>query len=158
MIRSTRVAVVLVWLSVMVTSGGAKSGSGITELPVPASNIPAGHIVEAADITNRKFHTTPRSLSGIALSASDVSGRETRRNLIAGRPIPLSALIKPLAVHRGAKVIALFEEDGFTITAQLLALEDGAEGDTIAVRNIDSGAIIRAKVQKDGRLAVVDGS
>lgn len=123
-------------------------------LPVPASTIPAGQIVSAAELTQRKFQTTARSLAGIASEMEDITGKETRRRLLAGKPIPLSALIEPIAIRRGAKVTAFYEGAGLSISTQLMALEDGGAGDVISLRNIVTGVVVHAEILNNGKLVV----
>jgi flagella basal body P-ring formation protein FlgA len=155
MSRVLKLAGLLLLFALTAVPAAAEGNDGIRALPVPVSTIPAGQIVGYADLSDRKFQTTPRSLMGIAMTAAEIAGLEARRTLQAGRPIPLSALTKPLAVRRGTKVTASYEETGFSISAQLMALEDGAAGDVITARNIDSGAIVRVTVLQDGKLAVI---
>lgn len=132
----------------------AEESGGIRLLPVPADSIAAGEVITADDLTQRRFKTTPRSLSGIATERGEIAGKEARRPLQAGRPIPLSALIKPLAVRQGEKVTASYEDAGLSISTELLALEDGSTGDVISLRNMTTGIVVRAEVLAGGRLAV----
>jgi flagella basal body P-ring formation protein FlgA len=135
-------------------SATAQDSAGIRLLPVPSTAIAPGDVIAASDLMQRKFMTTPRSLRGIALSEDEIIGKEARRSLRAGRPIHLSALMKPLAVRQGEKVTASYEESGFSISTKLLALEDGSTGDVISLRNLTTGVIVRAEVREDGKLAV----
>jgi flagella basal body P-ring formation protein FlgA len=134
-----------------VSAGG---GAGITMLPVPASAVAAGHVISPADLTERNFRTTPRSLLGIATKTDEITGKEARRPLQAGKPIPLSAVMKPLAVRRGAKVSASYSEAGLSISTLLVALEDGSVGDQISLRNTATGLIVSAEILANGALIV----
>lgn len=145
-------------VAVMLLAAGAPAafaeGAGIRLLPVPSAAISAGEIISASDLTQRKFQTTARSLSGIATEADEITGKQARRRLLPGRPVPLSALARPMAVQRGAKVTAAYEEAGLSISTQVIALQDGAAGDVIDARNPTTGAIVRAEVLPSGSLAV----
>jgi len=57
-------------------------------------------------------------------------------------------------VRRGMSIAAAYQEDGFTISTFLIALQDGSSGDVINARNAASGAIVRALVRSDGTLLV----
>lgn len=142
--------VLLLWMST--TPAGADGG--IRLLPVPSATIASGQIIGSNDVSERRFKTTPRSLSGIATEKDDVTGKMARRPLQAGRPIPLSALAKPVSVRRGSKVTATFAEAGLMISIQLVALEDGGVGDVITARNAATGATVEATVTAAGQLAV----
>lgn len=149
--RLTAVLILLVTSAYLVQ---ADAGTGIRLLPVPAVTIPAGQVMSSSDLTQRKFQTTPRSLSGVATEVTEITGKETRRRLLAGRPIPLSALATPLAVKRGSKVTASYVEAGLSISTQLLALEDGGVGDIISLRNTSTGMVVNAEILSDGGIAV----
>jgi flagella basal body P-ring formation protein FlgA len=146
-------AAALLWVALLPCLSWA-DGAGIRQLPVPTSTIAAGQVIGAADLSQRKFQTTARSLAGIATEAEEITGKETRRRLLAGRPIPLAALMKPLAIRRGAKVTAVYETAGLSISTRLTALEDGATGDVISLRNIATGSLVQAKILPSGKVVV----
>ena len=105
----------------------------VRSLPVPTATIYPGEVIEADHLTSRRFQTTPQSLSGVATEEEQIIGKETRRRLIAGRPISLAALAKPVTIRRGAPGVAFYREDGFSISTPVIALEDGSSGDIIDV-------------------------
>lgn len=154
MMRVLPVLAAVLAMGFMAVPEARGSEGSITSLPVPAVTLLPGEIVRPSQITERKFRTTPRSLTGIATQVSEVTGKEIRRRLLAGRPIPLSALSKPMAVRRGSKVTVSYEEEGFSISTEAVALEDGATGDVIEARNAATGNVIRAEVLASGRLMV----
>lgn len=127
----------------------------VRALPVPAATLYPGDVITAADLVDRQFQTSPQSLLGIALRADQMVGKAALRRLQAGKPIALSALGKPLTVHRGEAAIAFYREDGFSISTAVIALEDGGVGDVIEARAKDTSAIIRVEVLASGELAVV---
>ncbi len=136
------------------SSLASQQGGKVTVLPVPASTISAGQIIQMDDLSERAFRTTRRSLAGIATTRSEIEGKEARRPLIAGRPIPSSAIMRPLVVRRGEKVTAFYEEAGFTISMQLLSMEDGSTGDVIMLRNSITGTLIKAEIRENGTIGV----
>ncbi len=133
----------------------AGQDTAVRSLPVPVTTIYPGQVIEADLLTSRRFQTTPQSLSGIATDEEQIVGKESRRRLIAGRPISLAVLSRPVAIRRGAAGIALYREDGFSISTPVIALEDGSPGDIIDVRTAATGAIIRVEVTAAGELAVI---
>jgi flagella basal body P-ring formation protein FlgA len=141
-------------LAALACTASADEKAAIRALPVPTSTIPAGQVVRNTDLTERRFHTTDRSLLGMAVSSAQVEGKEARRRLLAGKPIPLSALTKPILLRRGAKVTASYEDAGLSISTQLVALEDGSEGDTISLRNTSTGAVVIADILNGGSIRV----
>jgi flagella basal body P-ring formation protein FlgA len=51
----------------------------------------------------------------------------------------------------------MYREGGLTIVTSALALEPGSIGDTIKVRNEDSGLTVSGRIQPDGSVAVSGG-
>lgn len=131
-------------------------GSGLRMLPVPTRVLEVGEIIGEKDITERQYQTTARSLIGIALDSSSVIGREVRRRIHPGRPIPLSATSVPRIVHRGDRVNMTYRHEQILISVQVIALADGAVGDVITARNIESGAMISAEVLGNGGLVAIE--
>ncbi|RZI38103.1 flagellar basal body P-ring formation protein FlgA, partial [Herbaspirillum sp. HC18] len=84
--------------------------------------------------------------------------RMARRALFPGQPIPTNAVEDPWTVARGATVKVVVEDSGLSIVTYGSAMQSGASGALIPVRNTDTGVIIKGVVQPDGTVKVVDGS
>jgi flagellar basal body P-ring formation protein FlgA len=126
-------------------------------LPVPAVTIRSGEVIKDEMITERAFAP---NLLGVALfieGRQTVVGRMARRSLLPGQPIPTNAVEDPWAVARGAIVKIIVEDNGLSIATYGSAMQSGAAGALIPVRNTDTGVIIRGIVQPDGTVKVVDG-
>ncbi|UPK28633.1 flagellar basal body P-ring formation chaperone FlgA [Bradyrhizobium sp. 195] len=127
-------------------------------LPVPAVSIRAGELIRDDMITERAFAT---SLLGVAMFIEGrqvLVSRMARRALLPGQPIPSNAVEDPWTVARGAQVKVVVEDSGLSIVTYGSAMQSGAAGALIPVRNTDTGVIIRGIVQPDGTVKVVDGS
>jgi len=127
-------------------------------LPVPAVSIRAGELIRDDMITERAFAP---SLLGVAMFIEGrqvLVGRMARRALLPGQPIPSNAVEDPWTVARGAQVKVVVEDSGLSIVTYGAAMQSGAAGALIPVRNTDTGVIIRGVVQPDGTVKVVDGS
>jgi flagella basal body P-ring formation protein FlgA len=61
------------------------------------------------------------------------------------------------AVANGAEVKLVYTDGGLSIVTSALALEAGGIGDTIKVRNSDSGLTISGVIQPDGSVSVGGG-
>ncbi|VIO80442.1 flagellar basal body P-ring formation chaperone FlgA [Bradyrhizobium ivorense] len=126
-------------------------------LPVPAVTIRAGEMIRDDMITERAFAS---NLLGVALfidGRPTLVGRMARRTLLPGQPIPTNAVEDPWAVARGATVKVIVEDSGLSIVTYGSAMQSGAVGALIPVRNTDTGVVIRGIVQPDGTIKVVDG-
>ena len=127
-------------------------------LPVPAVAIRAGELIRDDMITERAFAS---GLLGVAMFIEGrqvLVGRMARRALLPGQPIPSNAVEDPWTVARGAMVKVVVEDSGLSIVTYGSAMQSGAAGALIPVRNTDTGVIIRGIVQPDGTVKVADGS
>ena len=84
-------------------------------------------------------------------------GKAARRTLLPGKPISPMAVDAPRLVVLGAQVKLVFAEDGLVITTYGQALQNGAAGDIVRVRNQDSGLVVSGRVQPDGSIRVSEG-
>jgi flagellar basal body P-ring formation protein FlgA len=103
--------------------------------------------------------TFASNLLGVALfieARPGLLGRMARRTLLPGQPIPVNAVEDPWTVARGAAVKIVVEDNGLSIVAYGSALQSGAAGSLIPVRNVDTGVIIKGIVEPDGSVKVVD--
>ena len=78
--------------------------------------------------------------------AGQAVGMAMRRLAVAGQPIPLADLGRPLVVLKGARVMMSLEQPGLSLSAIGVASESGGIGDRIAVLNPVSGAIVDAEI------------
>src|SRR5215470_10132073 len=127
-------------------------------LPVPAVSIRVGELIRDEMITERSFAP---NLLGIAMfieGRQSLVGRMARRTLLPGQPIPVNSVEDAWTVSRGATVKVIVEDRGLSIVTYGSAMQSGAAGTLIPVRNTDTGVIIRGIVQPDGTVKVMDGS
>jgi flagellar basal body P-ring formation protein FlgA len=135
---------------------GAATGEE-RRLPVPAVTIRPGEVIRDEMITERAFAANLLGVAQFIEGRQIVVGRMARRSLLPGQPIPTNAVDEPWAVARGAIVKVIVEDSGLSIITYGAAMQSGAAGTLIPVRNTDTGVIIRGIVQPDGTIKVVDG-
>ncbi len=99
---------------------------------------------------------TVRVLRSQALASSpeEALGRELQKSLSAGEPIPLNILAVPPILKRGDPVLIVFRRKGFLIEVRGEALDGGAAGDLVRVRNLQSRTVLRGVVTGPGRVEV----
>lgn len=136
----------------------AVSGSAAAPivLPVPARDIPRGGVITEDDLEYRESLD-----AGAARFLSDadlIIGKEARRPLAKGAPLRDGDLHAPIIMKRGATATIVLEAPGLRLTQIASALENGAEGDLIRFRNINSGAEIRAVVLTAALAAAPQGA
>ena len=72
---------------------------------------------------------------------------ELTRDVLAGKPLRSADLRPALMVKRGQTVtLTLRQSNGFAVSAQVEALQDGRKGDSIRLKNRESGRILTGKV------------
>ncbi|WP_026613220.1 flagellar basal body P-ring formation chaperone FlgA [Ensifer aridi] len=106
-------------------------------------------MLEVVDVTN------PDLRDGYVRSLEEIQGKVTKRTLLPGRVILVSALREQYAVERGSTIRLVFNNGGLMITAAGSPLQDAAIGELIRVRNIDTGVIVSGTVMADGTIHVV---
>ncbi|WP_051630246.1 flagellar basal body P-ring formation chaperone FlgA [Afifella pfennigii] len=123
-------------------------------LPVPTVTIYPGQIIGADMIHELHFLPQTRSRFPIVDNPHALLGKVAKRTLIADRLIPANAVGEPELVTRGALTTARYNSGTLSMSAAVVALESGALGQLIRVRNVDSGQVIAGVVQADGSVRV----
>jgi flagella basal body P-ring formation protein FlgA len=106
-------------------------------------------MVKLVDVIN------PNLRPGYAKVIAQVEGFVTKKTLLPGRIIPVSALREAYMMERGKNISMVFSTHGLMITAQGVALQNGTLGEIVRARNLDSGTIIIGTVMQDGTLRVM---
>ena len=111
-----------------------------------------GAVIEAAHVAIREVRVT-RS-QPLATELDEVLGRKLGKSVAAGEPLPLNYLSLAPIIQRGNSVIITVRKPGFIVEVKGEALDAGAEGDTIRVRNLQSKTVIQAVIVGPGRVEV----
>lgn len=126
-----------------------------TVFPVPAITIYPGDTIQESYLVDRDFAGKPTAPhGGVIESRSDLVGKLARRTLLPGVPIPVNAVTVPNTISNGTRVRVVFHQNGLTIETYAIALQAGKIGESISVRNPDSGTTISGVVQADGSVRV----
>ena len=123
-------------------------------IPVAAVTIYPGDIIRDGMLTERDLPDDFAGKSVTVLDRSSLVGKTVRRTLLPGLPVPINAVAEPKVVSVGAMVRVVYVEGGLNIATYASALQAGAVGDTIAVRNTESGLTISGVIGKDGSVRI----
>src|SRR5215217_3995435 len=123
-------------------------------LPVPSVTIYPGDTINESMLKDRAFPENYRYRTAVIESPRILAGKMARRTLLPGEPIPMNAVDDPKLVTRGVQAQIVFEEGGLSIMGTGIPLQSGTMGETIQVKNVDSGRIITGRVQADGRIRI----
>jgi flagella basal body P-ring formation protein FlgA len=120
---------------------------------VAARVLPAGAILGAADVQAARRHAAalPR---GAATDAAQLIGMQLRRDIASGQVLTTDDIRRPIVVTNHARVLMALSLPGLRVGATGEALQDGAVGDRIGVRNPASGAVLTADVTGPGTVEV----
>lgn len=127
------------------------------EVVVPTARLAAGSVLRPQDLRIARVPAT-QARNDSAQSLRDTVGLQLRRAVGPGQTIPLADLMRPALVPRESVVRMQLEAGGLSVTGQGLALEAGAAGERIRVRNMASQAVIEAEVIAPGLVRVAPGS
>ncbi|MBV8576084.1 MAG: flagellar basal body P-ring formation protein FlgA [Acetobacteraceae bacterium] len=154
-----RIAVASVALTVATASAAfaQEAMSDDAMAPVPRMVIYPGDIIRDDMLMDVPVREVQGAIDSMVRARSSVVGKMARRTLLPGRAIMPVALNNPRAVVNGAEVKLVYIDGGLTIVTSAAALQDGAVGDTIKVRNVDSGLTISGVIQSDGSVRVSGG-
>lgn len=137
--------------------GSARCASVTDVLPVPAMTIYPGDAIKDDWLVDRAYPADAPARGGFVSSRETIVGKIARRTLLPGAPIPLNAVAAPKIVANGAKVRVVLEQGALKIEAYGAALQDGAVGDVISLRNLDTGIVLSGTIQADGSVRLSGG-
>lgn len=91
---------------------------------------------------------------GYIKDAREAIGRVLRQPVQDGLVVTPAMLSRPKLIRRGDEVMILSQRGAFEVRMKGNALSDGAEGDRIRVRNLNSRRIVEGRVSADGTVMV----
>jgi flagella basal body P-ring formation protein FlgA len=94
--------------------------------------------------SNTTFYTAPTSLVGFRV----------KRALAQGTLLSPQVLEAPKVISKGQTVIIEAGNDAFSVTSEGTAMTDGGLGDSIRVKNSNSGRVVEGTVTGEGRIRV----
>ena len=121
---------------------------------IPNRVIYPGEIVTSDALEVVALRRTLPAGANFAMMEEQIAGKVARRTLLPGRMISISAVREPYLVESGSPVTVRFVHGGLEISTLAVPLPDGAAGDMIRVRNMDSGAVFSGVVLADGTIRV----
>lgn len=138
-------------------SGASIPVAGIAQrmemLPVLTRDIARGEMIAEDDIG---FVEAPvNGKQTVLTSSEDLIGKIARRPLRADSALRTSDVEAPLLVQRGAVVTLYYKIAGLRMTHQGVAMDDGASGDIISVKSIDSDRALKGVVTDRNVISII---
>jgi flagella basal body P-ring formation protein FlgA len=119
---------------------------------VASKALAAGAALQPEDVRTAEVEWT-REAQGVVTTAAQLDQKVLARPIASGQPIALNALRAPQAVGQGEPVRVVGRGNGFSITADGIALASATAGQTVRVRT-ESGRILTGTA-RPGRLVEV---
>lgn len=141
----------------LVASGATQPVSGRVsmkrDVPVLARRLDGGTVLSETDLD---WITIPADhLPGdLITSASDLVGRELRRETADSIPLRTRDIMQPRLVNRGSLVTMRITTPYMQVTAQGRAMQDGSKGDVVRVTNTQSNRIVEGTVVATGVIQI----
>ena len=143
-------------LITLVGLGLVASASASERRPVAAVTIYPNDVIREDMLTETEVPEAAAT-SAYAFNRAVLVGKVARRTLLPGQAIPTSWVGEPKLVKIGAMVRLVYEDGGLTIQTYATALQGGAVGDVVSVRNMESGITISGVIQADGSVHLGSG-
>jgi flagella basal body P-ring formation protein FlgA len=131
----------------------AGQAHALVRMPVLTRRMRRNDIIRERDIAWKPVRAKYVS-SGAIRDAEDLIGFSPRRPIAANRAIRIGDVQAPVLVVRGKRVTILLKTATMQLNASGKALESGAMGDVVRVKNTNSGNVIEAVVIGDKKVAV----
>ena len=126
-------------------------------VPVPTVVIYPGDVIRDGMLVEREMPDDFAGMGAAVLDRAALVNKTSRRTLLPNLPIPRNAVGEPKVVSLGAMVRVVFAEGGLMISTYGSALQAGAAGDVIPVRNLESGLTVSGTIESDGSVRVGNG-
>lgn len=128
-------------------------GQRIT-VPLPAVTIYPGDLITRELIVEREVVWRGSVYKSFHTDTVAIVGKVAARVLPAGRAVPLNAVREPYVFKEGQRVALTFGAGGLHITGAGVATQPGVVGQTVGIKNIDTGRVVRGTVMADGSVVV----
>jgi flagellar basal body P-ring formation protein FlgA len=125
----------------------------MTRIPVLKNRMQAPDIISENDI-DWESEPVSRLRKNTVTESRDLIGKSPKHMISPGRPIRADEIAGPALVHKGAQVTLFYKSRNLEIRTFGEALESGARGDVIRVRNTASKFIIQGTVDSANRVVV----
>ncbi len=127
-----------------------KLNAAVVVLARPA---PQGAVLTDSDIRLEE-RDIAKLVSGYFTDPAQVIGKQLKQSLGIGQAVSHLAVKEPRLVRRGERVVLLASSAGFEVRMEGTLLMDGAVGDRVRVRNLNSKRVVEGIVTQDGAVQV----
>lgn len=126
----------------------------VMEIPVLTRRLRRDDVITDGDIKLMQIPAS-RLRKDVALSRGDMVGKTPLRTISPNRPIRQAELSNPPVIRKNEQITLQFISGSLKIRTLGEALEDGAKGELIRVRNTDSHQPVQARILASGLAEVM---
>ena len=123
------------------------------QVPVLRRQVRSGEVITAEDIDLSKLPVRNVRKNTVT-DSRQLIGKSPKRVISQGRPIRQEEIANPAILLKGAHITMIYKTRNLEITTLGEALESGAKGDVIRVKNLSSRQVIDGIVETSGRVHV----
>lgn len=127
------------------------------EVVIAARPIPRSHVIGEDDLARARRKLAPGRTAYVS-DAARITGQLATRFIPAGQPLSTEHVERPHLVKRGQRVILASGTKAISVRVSGTALEDGAAGERITVRNSSSERVIEGVVSEHRFVVVRTGA
>ena len=120
---------------------------------VAVQRLEAGHLVEQGLVATQPMDVLRETVPPISVESA-IAGFELAQSVSKGRPVTRRDLVERSLVKRGQFVDAFAGEGGFSVRMRALAMEGGAAGTVIRVKNLDTKKEFYAQIINENQVQV----
>ena len=124
------------------------------EVLVASRDLSSRAVLEESDVVFERREVT--RMDEVLFKSSDVVGLQLKRPLSVGSVVTRSSLTKPEMIKSGDNVTIVSVAGSVTVKVAGQALQGGAAGDVIRVRNLSSGKSLLARIQDRDTVVILN--
>jgi flagella basal body P-ring formation protein FlgA len=125
----------------------------LQDVVVLTNQLAVGSILKRSDLTMVAV-SAQKLPPSVIVSPDEIVGAKLRQSIGPKIPLRKAWLWVPPLIKRGAKVMMTFKKGNLTISAEGQALSDGAKGDVIQIKNIQSKKTVSGRVVAPNQVEV----
>ncbi|MCC2096091.1 MAG: flagellar basal body P-ring formation protein FlgA [Hyphomicrobiales bacterium] len=143
----TSVRLCLILAGMFVANAGAKLACAEEiDVVVAGQTIYPRDVIASPMVRLERRHVAHQSVAFAIRRIEQAVGKEAKRTIVRGEPLWKNQVGPPIDVRLGQPVDIRFVSGAIVVTAAGTALQSGIRGQSIRIRNNDSGAYVRARV------------
>jgi flagella basal body P-ring formation protein FlgA len=152
--RLARVLPLLACVALGFGAGNSVFAAEMHTVFVPRNVIYPGDVITSDALVERQVRRDDASPAVFGENPEDLVGKVARRTLMPDQLVPHSAVHEQNVVLQGRRYKMTYNSEFLSIVGVGEALQSGAVGEMIPVRNPTSGVIVKARVEQNRTLTV----